>query len=230
MFFESSNFRIFEFRMLNRLKPESLSRIKSTSLEQHFAKGSMLFHEGKIPTSVYFVVSGKLKLYTTDQQGREQIVHLATNGDLMGYRAVLGGDSFSCSAAALEDSTVLVVPKEAFLNVLDSDAEFSFAVIRLLTQELRDAEHHLAGLARKSVRARLAEVLLILADKFGYESDGETINVSLSREEIAGLVGTATETAIRLLHSLRDDGLLATNGKRLRLIDKDGLRRTSQDL
>lgn len=216
--------------MLSRLKPESLSRIKSASLEQHYAKGSMLFHEGKIPTSVYFVLSGKLKLYTTDLQGREQIVHLASSGDLMGYRAVLGGDSFSCSAAALEDSMILTVPKDIFLNVLDADPEFSFAVIRLLTQELRDAEHHLAGLARKSVRARLAEVMLILADKFGYEPDGETINISLSREEMASLVGTATETVIRLIHALRDEGLLATNGKKIRLIDKPGLRGVSEDL
>jgi CRP-like cAMP-binding protein len=216
--------------MLNRLKPETLSKLKSASHEQKVGKGAMLFHEGKIPQSVYFVITGKLKLYTTDQQGREQIVHLASSNDIMGYRAVLGGDSFSCSCSALEDSVVISVPKDAFLNVLDADAEFSFAVVRLLTQELRDAEHHLAGLARKSVRARIAEVLLILADKFGYEADGETINVSLSREEIAGLVGTATETAIRLLHSLRDDGLLATTGKKIRLIDKPGLRRTSEDL
>jgi len=216
--------------MLNRLKPETLAKLKSASQEQQVSKGTMLFHEGKIPQHVYFVIAGKLKLYTTDQLGREQIVHLATNGDIMGYRAVLGGDSLSCSCSALEDSLVMGVPKETFLNALDTDAEFSFAVIRLLTQELRDAEHHLAVLARKSVRARIAEVLLILADKFGYESDGETINVSLSREEMAGLVGTATETAIRLLHSLRDDGLLATTGKKIRLIDKSGLKRTAQDM
>lgn len=216
--------------MLDRIKPETLSRLRSASHEQWLQKGSMLFHEGKNPSDVYFVLKGKLKLYTTDQQGREQIIHLAAGGDLMGYRAVLGGDSFSCSASALEDSTVLVVPKEAFLNVLDSDAEFSFAVIRLLTAELRHAEHHLAGLARKSVRARLAEVLLILAEKFGYETDGETIAVTLTREEIAGLVGTATETAIRLLHALKEEGLLATSGKKIRLLDKVGLRRTSEDL
>lgn len=210
--------------MLRRLKPETVTRLKAAAHEQKVAKGGMLFHEGKIPHHVYFVLAGKLKLYTTDQQGREQIVHLASNGDLMGYRAVLGGDSFSCGASALEDSVVLCVPKETFLNALDSDAEFSFAVIRLLTKELRDAEHHLAGLARKPVRSRLAEVLLILGDKFGYEPDGQTLSVTLSREEIAGLVGTATETAIRMLHSLQEEGLLSTNGKKLKLLDKEQLR------
>ena len=190
----------------------------------------MLFLEGKIPMYVFFVLSGKLKLYTTNQQGREQIIHLAAPGDLMAYRAILGGDFLSCSASALEEADVLVVPKEIFLQVLESDPEFSHAVIRLLTEELRHAEHHLAGLARKSVRARLAEVLLLLADKFGYEADGETLAVSLTREEIAGLVGTATETAIRLLHALSDEALLATSGRKLRLIDKAGLRRCSEDL
>lgn len=203
--------------------------MRAASQETKLAKGEMLFHEGKVPANIYFVLTGKLKLYTTDQHGREQIIHLAAAGDMMGYRAILGGDSFSCSASALEDSNVLVVPKAAFLNALDADAEFSFAVIRLLTEELRHAEHHLAGLARKSVRARLAEVLLILADKFGYEEDGETIAVSLSREEIAGLVGTATETAIRILNSLKEENLLATSGRKIRLTDKAGLRRTSED-
>src|ERR1044072_3696709 len=107
--------------MLNRLKPETVQKIRSTSQEQKLVKGATLFHEGKNPASVFFVLSGKLKLYTTDQQGREQIVHLAASGDLMGYRAILGGDSFSCSASALEDSVVMVVPKVTFLNALDSD-------------------------------------------------------------------------------------------------------------
>lgn len=216
--------------MLNRIKPETLEKIRNASQEIKLPKGEMLFHEGKIPTHLYFVMSGKLKLYTTDQNGREQIIHLAAANDIMGYRAILGGDSFSCSAAALEDSTVLVVPKATFLNILDTDADFSFAVIRLLTEELRHAEHHLAGLARKSVRARLAGVLLVLGDKFGFEADGETIAVSLSREEIAGLMGTATETAIRILNSLRDEGLVATNGRKIRLVNKLGLRTTAEDI
>lgn len=209
--------------MLQQLKQETLQKLRDASREIKILKGDILFAEGKLPASVYFLLSGKMKLYTTDQQGREQIVHLASSGDLMGYRAVLGGDSFSCSASALEDSIVLNVPKATFLNVLDADAEFSFAVIRLLTQELRDAEHHLAGLARKPVRERIGEVLLILGDKFGYEADGETINVSLSREEIAGLVGTATETVIRMLHAMQEEGLLQTQGKKIRLTNKRGL-------
>ena len=216
--------------MLDQLNPESRRLLETASEYEHLPKGRELFREGRNPSEVYFLLKGKMKLYTTDQQGREQIVHLAAPGDLMAYRAILGGDSLSCSASALEDSEVMVVPKATFLEMLERDPAFSHAVIRLLTHELRHAEHHLAGLARKTVRARLAEVLLILGDKFGYEADGETINVALSREEMAGLVGTATETAIRLLNALKEEGLLATSGRKIRLTDKAGLRRTSEEM
>lgn len=216
--------------MLNDLSADSRKQIVAASVSRKLGKGEMLFLEGKIPSHVFFLVDGKMKLYTTDLQGREQIIHLAGPGDLMGYRAILGGDSLSCSAAALELSHVLVVPKDVFLRTLETDASFSHQVIQLLTNELRHAEHHLAGLARKSVRARLAEVLLIIGTKFGYEKDEETLAVTLSREEIAGLVGTATETVIRLLHAMKDEGLLATNARKIRLINKDGLRKCAEDL
>jgi CRP-like cAMP-binding protein len=100
----------------------------------------------------------------------------------------------------------------------------------LLTEELRHAEHHLAGLARKTVKARLADALILLVDKFGYEEDGQTLAVGLTREELAALVGTVTETAIRLIQQLKEEGLLATDGKKIRLLDEKALRHYSDDL
>ncbi|HEU4718036.1 MAG TPA: Crp/Fnr family transcriptional regulator [Bacteroidia bacterium] len=192
-------------------------------------KGEAIFLEGKSPSSVFYLHAGKVKVFTTDAQGREQIIHLAKPGDLMGYRAMLGGDTYSCTGAAMEDTEVWVIPKETFFDLLDRNAAFSHAVIKLLTAELRHAEHHLAGLARKPVKSRLAEVMLLLADTYGFRDDGQTIDVSLTREEIAGLVGTATETTIRLLLSLRDEGFLATEGKKIRLLDVKGLRLLSEN-
>lgn len=216
--------------MLSTFSESTRNLLQSAAQHRKLAKGEMLFHEGKQPLAVYILLNGKMKLYTIDNNGREQIVHLAAPNDIMGYRAVLGGDTFSVSATALEPSEVLVVPKETFLQALEADPEFSHAVIRLLTQELRHAEHHLAGLARMHVRARLAQVLLILGNKFGYEADNQTLAVSMSRDEIAGLVGTATETVIRLLNTLKEEGLVATSGRKLRLIDKSGLQRCSEGL
>jgi CRP/FNR family transcriptional regulator len=211
------------------LSPDELHLLEESRQVIRTKKGAMLFNESKSPQGVHLLVSGKVKLFTTDAQGREQIIHLARPGDLMGYRAVLGSDCYSCSAAALEDAETWLIPRNTFLSLLDTNAAFSHAIIRLLTAELRHAEHHLAGLARKPVKSRLAEALLLLADTYGFEADGETLAISLTREEIAGLVGTATETAIRLLNSLKDDQLVATSGKKIRLQNKAGLQRCSEN-
>lgn len=211
------------------LTSEELALLERTKQTRKVKKGESIFLEGKIPSGVFFLSDGKIKLFTTDAQGRDQIIHLAKTGDLMGYRAVLGSDTYSCTGAALEDSEIWFIPKETFFAILDKNAAFSHAIIKLLTAELRHAEHHLAGLARKPVKARIAEVLLLLADTYGFKEDQETINVSLTREELAGLVGTATETTIRLLNSLKDEGLLATEGKKVRLLDRAALERCSEN-
>jgi CRP/FNR family transcriptional regulator len=191
-------------------------------------KGKSIFQEGKIPGGVFYLHSGKVKIFTTSKNGKEQIIHLAKPGDLMGYRALLGGDTYSASGTALENSEAWFIPKETFFSLLDTNPAFSHAIIRLLTAELRQAEHHLGGLAGKPVKARLAEAVLLLADTYGFENDGKTLAVSLSRDELAALVGTATETVIRLLNSLKKEGLLATEGKKLRLTDRNALEQEAQ--
>lgn len=211
------------------LNSTELALLESTRQLRKVKKGESIFLEGKSPSGAYFLSAGKVKLFTTDAQGREQIVHLAKPGDLMGYRALLGSDTYSCTGSALEDAEVWFIPKETFFSLLDGNAAFSHAIIKLLTAELRHAEHHLAGLARKPVKSRLAAVMLLLADTYGFTEDGETIAVSLTREEIAGLVGTATETAIRLLNSLKEEGLLATEGKKVRLLNRAALELCSEN-
>jgi CRP/FNR family transcriptional regulator len=211
------------------LTSEELSLLEKTKKIFQVKKGEEIFVEGKIPSGVFFLQSGKVKIFTTDSQGRNQIIHLAKSGDLMGYRALLGSDTYSCTGAALEDSEYWFIPKETFFSILDKNANFSHAIIKLLTAELRHAEHHLAGLARKPVKSRIAEVLLLLADTYGFKEDGETIDVSLTREELAGLVGTAIETSIRLLNSLKEEGLVATEGKKVRLLNRAALERCSEN-
>jgi CRP-like cAMP-binding protein len=218
------------FSLEESLSAKEMEVLKNSVSEHRLRKGDRLFFEGKTATGVYYVATGKFKLYTTDAGGREQIIHLGRPGDMMGYRAVLGSDTYSCTAEALESSEVWFIPKNDFLLLLDSNASLSHAVIRLLTEELRHAEHHLAGLARKTVKARLADALILLVDKFGYEDDGQTLAVGLTREELAALVGTVTETAIRLIQQLKEEGLLATDGKKIRLLDEKALRHYSDDL
>ncbi|HTL81477.1 MAG TPA: Crp/Fnr family transcriptional regulator [Bacteroidia bacterium] len=213
---------------LEVLTEEERALFNKTVSEKTLSRNETLFTEGKKPSAVHLLKQGKIKLFTTDQQGRERIIHLARPGDLMGYRAALGNDTYSCSATALEDAVVYALPIDTFLLLLDRNATLSHSVIRLLTAELRHAEHHLGGSARKTVKARLAEAMLLIADTYGFEADGATLDLSLSREELAAMVGTATETTIRILKSMEEEGLVATNGRKIRLPDMDALRRSSE--
>jgi CRP/FNR family transcriptional regulator, polysaccharide utilization system transcription regulator len=215
--------------MLDLLQPDQKAQILQEKKEIILPKGEILFAEGQPPAGVHLLLTGKIKLFTSNSQGREQIVHLARPNNLLGYRAILGNDSYSCSASAIEKSEVWLIPRALFLSLLDTNAALSHYVIRLLTAELRHAEHHLAGLARKPVKIRLAESLLLLAETYGFESDGKTLAVSLSREEMAALVGTATETVIRLLQTLKEQGLLAISGQQIRLLNTKALKSLIHD-
>lgn len=200
--------------------PNTLRKLGRHKVCNQFKKGQVLFHEQGVPLGLFCLRSGKVKIYKTGPDGREQIVRLASPGDLIGYRSFLGEDSYSASAAVFEDSIICFIDKDDFRDVLTTTPNFTYSLIQLLSHELREAEDMIRDMAQKSVRERLAEVLLVLEKKFGHdETMGNTLSAILSREELASFVGTATETLIRLLSDMKDEGLVETQGRRIRLVD-----------
>jgi CRP/FNR family transcriptional regulator len=159
--------------------------------------------------------------------GKEQIIRLIKNGDVVGYRALLSGDRYSATAVALEDTQVCFIPKELFVNVLKKDARLAFEMMKLLSDELHKTEVKLTHLAQKPVRERLAEVLLFIKETYGFEEDGITLDLRLSREEIANLVGTATESTIRLLAEFKRQNMVELDGKKIKIIDQKRLVTTA---
>src|SRR5581483_8464996 len=125
--------------------------------------------------------------------GKEHIMHLAKTGDVMGYRAILSGDKYSCSAVAMETSSVCFIPSNYFIGMVEKDARFAFKIIHLFSDELKTAEHSITDMAQKTVKERLAQSILLLKESYGFEPDGCTIDISITREEIASIVGTARE-------------------------------------
>ncbi len=192
-----------------------------------FRKGQMIFNEGSHPLGIFCINNGKVKVAHTGQDGKEQIVRMAREGDVLGYRALLSGERYNASAIALDDTEVCFIPREPFFTVLKSSQGLSLQVIRLLATELRKAENTITDLAQKPVRERTAEALLFLKGTYGFEEDGATINVILSREDIANLVGTATETAIRLLSEFKHDKIVEFVGKKIKILDMKKLIRTA---
>lgn len=192
-----------------------------------YRKGQVVFNEGAYPFGVYCINDGKIKLSHSGDDGREQIVRLVKAGDIMGYKALLSNERYTATATALEDSSICFIPKDLFLNILQKDASLSFEMMRILSSELRKAELKITHLAQKPVRERLAETLLFIKETYGLEADGHTLSVRLSREEIANLVGTATESAIRLLSEFKKDGMIELDGKKIRLLDLPEIIRTA---
>ena len=190
-------------------------------------KGQVIFHEGFHPHGVYCINDGKVKLSQIGDAGREHIVRLAKPGDILGYRAILSGDRFSCSAIALDDSSVCFIPKEVFLQMLKADTSLSMSMMRLLSDNLREAETRITEMAQKTVRERLAEAILFLKETYGFEDGTSFIDVVVSREELANMTGTATETAIRLLSEFKSDGIIELSGKKIGIKDHPRLVRTA---
>ncbi|HNM16007.1 MAG TPA: Crp/Fnr family transcriptional regulator, partial [bacterium] len=185
-----------------------------------YKKGQVLFYEGNKPTGLFCVNKGKIKTYRINADGKEQIIRLAKEGDVLGYSSLISGDLYSSSAAVIEDAIICYIPRNVFLNLLDSNTTFSMKMIRLLSHDLKSSEDRVVNLAQNTVRERLAETLLMLEEFGGTENDGKTLRTSLSREEIANIVGTATETTIRLLSEFRSDGLIELEGKRIKIVDR----------
>jgi CRP/FNR family transcriptional regulator, polysaccharide utilization system transcription regulator len=185
-----------------------------------YKKGQVVFSAGAYPHGLFCVKEGKIKIFRVGDEGKEQIVRLAKAGDILGYRALLSGDKYASSAEAIEESKICFVPSQTFLSILEGNGILSMHIMKLLSQDLKNAEHKMIDLAQKPVRERVAEALLYLKQTYGLAEDGKTINVTLSREDIANIVGTATETTIRLLSELKNDQVIGLNGKRISILNQ----------
>ncbi|CAN5465933.1 Crp/Fnr family transcriptional regulator [soil metagenome] len=198
---------------------EVLAELSDSKSCMIYKKGDTLFREGGHAFGIYCINGGKIKLSVTGEEGKEQIVRMAKTGDVLGYRAVLSAERYAVTAVALEDSNVCFIPKDQFLKALKGDGNLSLETMKLLSYQLREAELKITHLAQKPVRERLAECLLFLKATYGFDNGTQCIAVQLSREDIANLVGTATETAIRLLSELNRDNVIELSGKKINILN-----------
>ncbi len=209
------------------MQGDSLDELSDSKTCSIYRKGQVLFNEGGHPFGVYCVNKGKIKVSIVGDEGKEQIVRLAKDGDVLGYRSMLASERYNATATALEDSQVCFIPKDIFLSSLKKDSTLSVEVMKLLSTQLKAAEIKLTHLAQKPVRERLAETLLFLKETYGFEPGTDILSVQLSREEIANLVGTATETAIRLLSELNKENIIELMGKKIKITNIKALIRTA---
>ena len=203
-----------------------LSNISLNKSCTSYKKGQVLFHEGTRPLGVFCINQGKIKVYKTGYDGKDQIIQIAKNGDLLGYRAMISEESYPVSAEALEEAQVCFLPKSEFIGLLDSNSDFNHLILKEACKELGVMTENMTNLAQKSVRERLAVALLMLKDTYGLNGHNDgPVEINLTREDLANIVGTATETIIRLLHDFKDEKVIETQGRKIRVIDSKKLVR-----
>jgi CRP-like cAMP-binding protein len=210
---------------------EDLPREDLDQLSQHktcirYKKGQTLFYEGTRPMGLFCINSGKVKVYKISSEGKEQILKLAKPGDFLGYRALISEEFYNSSATVIEEGAICYIPKSDFLEILQKNPSFFRKMAKRVAQELGLMEQKLVTIAQKSVRERLAATLIMLKETYGMDGEeSDLIDIALSREDLANIIGTATETVIRLLSDFKTQKLISLQGKKIKVLDQKGLVR-----
>ena len=182
------------------LPKEDLTFLESTMIERIYKKGQRIFVEGTMPSGIYYLKKGKIKKYKADHHGKEQIIYICSSGDLFGHPALFSEGAYSDTSAALEDSVVAFIPKGDFLQVLAQSPVLSNRILKNLSHEFGVLLNTIAAFAHRTVRERTALTLLILKEKYKVKGESnKPVEINLSRADLSNMVGTATETLVRLL-------------------------------
>lgn len=210
--------------VFNKLTIDELNILNYEKTCQIFKKGTIIYNEGSRISGCYCIHNGIIKLYKTGFEGREHIIRFAKKGDIIGYRSLLSND-FAChTAKVLEDAQVCYIPGETLFRLLENNSKFALEMLKLSCIELGEANTFITDIAQKTVRERLAEVLLILKDTFGLDEE-QNLQITLTREELGNIIGTATESVIRLLGEFKDNRWIEINGRKIKIIDIKSLQK-----
>lgn len=211
------------FRHLTR---EEVDMINFEKEFRQYRRGDVLYQEGSRISGFYCISQGIIKVFKTGLDGKEQIIRFAKPGDIIAYRSVLSNEVACTSAKVIEDCNVCFIPSEILISLVRSNPNYALELLKLACHELGEANSFITDIAQKSVRERLAEILLVLVNDFGLDSQNY-LQISLTREELANIVGTATESVIRLLSEFKSDKLVELNGRKIKILNTKGLLKIS---
>jgi len=213
-----------EISSLKALNKDELIKLAECKTSYTIKKGNPIFEEGDLVNGIYCVTSGACKLSKLSPNGKDQIIKLVKAGELLGQRSMISDEPANLSAVALEDMEVCFIPKNEVLYMFDKNNQFSMNMMKTICGDLKEASEHMISISQKTVKERLAETLVYLEETFGKKDDG-SLRIQLSREELAGMIGTATESCIRLLSDFNKTGLIGLIGKKIVIKDLAKLKR-----
>lgn len=193
---------------------DALIKLTGDRKPRTYHKKEIVFQEGNLPNAVYFIGSGRVKTFKTNEDGKEFITGMHEPGDFIGYLPMLEGGDYNESAAALEDSEIYQIQKNDFVTLIYSNREVANRFIKMLSNNLIEKEERLLSLAYNSVRRRVAEALLMLQQRHQNNP-----SIHISREDLSNIVGTATESLIRTLSDFKEEGLVELKAGQVRVLD-----------
>lgn len=202
----------------------ALSDLSKDRKVKNIGKKEVIYHEGDELRSIYFINKGKVRTFKMNNDGKEFVTGLHTAGDFLGYLSVLEAGRAAETAETLEDCELALIPREDMLALMYKDRDVSMRFIKMLSHDVQEKEERLLDLAYSSVRQRVAQALLRVRDRYG-DGDVKKLGVRISREDLATVVGTATESLIRTLSDLKEEGLIEMQGREIVITDARGLER-----
>lgn len=217
------------FELWKPLTDEQKDDISSNITIDEYRKNDYIYKESEVPKRIKCLVSGKVKICKRGNSGREQILRTIKPNELFSFRAYFANDDYLTSAIAFEQSVVASLPMELVVRLMHENNDVCMQIIKQLSIELGKSDCRTINLTQKHIRGRLAESLLTLKDRYGIEEDGYTLSIYLSREELANMSNMITSNAIRTLSAFASEKLIAIDGRKIKIIDEDGLKKVSEN-
>ena len=205
-------------------KLDDLKKLSADRRIKNFKKKEIIFSEGNLPVYLYFLAKGKVKSYRAHEYGKELITTLFKEGEFFGYTALLEGHEYSETAEALEESEIYLIPKEDFFSLMYNNMSVMKTFVKMLSDNILEKEKQLVNLAYSTVRKRVAEALLLLQQRYDTSKD-KNFSISISREDLANIVGTATESLIRTLSDFKEEKLVEIKGSNITIVTLEKLKK-----
>ncbi|MDV7139867.1 Crp/Fnr family transcriptional regulator [Maribacter sp. TH_r10] len=210
---------IRQFNSLRAMSKAELKKVSDSKITKKVKKGEALFEEGDKLDGVFCVREGISKLSKLSANGKDQIVKLASKGEVMGQRSVIAEEYTNLSAVAVSDMEVCFIPKDSIVHTLSRNPDYAIEILRHMAHDLKEADDVIVNMSQKTVKQRIAEAFLYLKNNYGEDDQGFLV-LTLSREDIANVVGTATESAIRIISEFKKKGMIRTSGKKIGVLNE----------
>jgi len=216
--FQIEKFTSKSDNILKNIPVDLRQSLENQMIDKTYRKGQPIFLEGSYPSGIFYLKEGLVKKYKTDHAGKEHLLSICSTGELIGYSALLCNESYPDSATAIETSRLGFLPKEQFLSATHESNDLMLGLLSSLSHEFSVLVNSVMIFAHMTVRERLSLTLLILSAKFAKKNHAEHVEIVLSREDLANMVGTATETLVRLLQEFKKEGIIEINAKKIKLV------------